>query len=117
MTTHKSVTEYTLYGEYNWDDPIYKVLRRETASPRFKIYMMQHGIMNLLFYQYTDMLALQVRGGDDIDDLMRKQRRLLIEEGMTTEPNEHMAANFEEHGTPHADLEETDFHYGDVWCG
>lgn len=116
MTTH-SVDDLTLHGEYNWNDPIYKVLRRETATPRFKIFLMKKGVLNLLFYQYTDMLALKMRGGGDLDDLMRKQRRLLVEEGVVTKPNETMKESFEEHGLPHEDLEETDFRYGDVWCG
>ena len=63
------VSNLPLYGEYNWDDPIYKVLRRETASPRYKIYLMQNGMLNIVFYQYTDMLALSSRAGIDFDDL------------------------------------------------
>lgn len=117
MTTHKPVKEYTLYGEYNWEDPIYRALRRETASPRFKVFMMQKGMNNLLFYQFTDFLALHPRGKEDLDGLMRKQRRVLIDEGIVTEANERMKNNFKESGLPHKDLEEEDFTYGEVWCG
>lgn len=116
MTTN-SVTDFTLYGEYNWSDPIYKVLRRETASPRFKLFMMKKGILNLLFYQYTDMTAMKLRGGSDLDDIMRKQRRLLVEEGIVTEANELMKNNFDTTKTPYEDLEEADFEFGPVWCG
>ena len=116
MTT-RSVEDLTLHGEYNWEDPIYKVLRRETASPRFKIFMMKKGMLNLLFYQFTDMLAMKLRGGGTLDDLMRKQRRLLVEEGVVTEANEKMKALFEEHASPYEDLEEADYKYGDAWCG
>lgn len=111
-----SVEKHTLYGEYNWNDPIYKVLRRETASPRFKIFLMKKGVVNPLFYQYTDMLALHVRGGENLDDLMRKQRRMLVDEGVTTDANERMKKRFEK-GKPYTDLEEEDYHHGDVWCG
>lgn len=113
----RGVQDLEMYGEYNWDDPIYKVMRRETASPRFKIFMMKKAMLNPLFYQYTDMLALRVRGGDDLDDILRKQRRLLVDEGIVTDANEKMAKSFEETGYPYEDLEETDFRYGDVWCG
>lgn len=113
----RSITDWGLYGEYNWDDPIYKVLRRETASPRFKIYLMKKGVLNLLFYQYTDFLGLRVRGGEDIDDLMRKQRNVLIDEGLTTEENEKMKQRFSDHHLPYGDLEPEDYRYGPVWCG
>ena len=116
MTT-LSVNDLTLHAEYNWEDPIYKVLRRETASPRFKVFMMKKAMLNPLFYQYTDMLALRIRGGGDLDDLMRRQRRLLVEEGVVTESNERMQERMQETGRPYEDLEESDFRYGDVWCG
>lgn len=111
-----SVQQHTLYGEYNWKDPIYKVLRRETTSPRFKIFLMKKGVVNPLFYQYTDFLAMKLRGGGDLDDLMRKQRRMLVDEGVTTDANEKMKHNFTQ-GTPYTDLEEDDFHHAHIWCG
>ena len=112
-----SIEEMTLYGEYNWQDPIYKVLRRETASPRFKIYLMKKGVLNLLFYQYTDMLAMRLRGGGSLDDIMRRQRRLLVDEGYETKANKAMHDNMKQRGIPYKDLEEQDYRYGDVWAG
>lgn len=116
MTTH-NINDLPLYGEYNWDDPIYKVLRRETASPRYKIYLMQQGRLNLVFYQYTDMLALNSRAGVDFDGLFRKQRRMLVDDKIETESNQEMHANFTQTQTPYSDLEEEDWRYGSVWCG
>jgi len=111
-----SVDAFTLYGEYNWEDPIYKVLRRETTSPRFKIFLMKKGVMNPLFYQYTDMLAMRLRGGGTLDSIMRKQRRMLVDEGVVTDANERMKKHMTS-GSPYKDLEEEDFRHGDVWCG
>lgn len=113
----QDIKDLPLYGEYNWSDPIYKIIRRETASPRFKIYMMQQGMLNLLFYQFTDMKALRMRAGIDLDGLMRKQRRLLIEERIVTDANEKMKRNYSQNGHAYEDLEEADYTYGDVWCG
>ena len=112
-----SIKELPLYGEYNWNDPIYKVLRRETASPRYKIYLMKQGVLNPVFYQYTDMLALRSRSEEDFDTLFRKQRRLLIEEGIVTDANQEMHQQFTQTSTPYKDLEEEDFRYSNVWCG
>ena len=111
------IKQLPLYGEYNWDDPIYKVLRRETASPRYKIYLMQQGRLNIVFYQYTDMLALRSRSGIDYDELFRKQRRMLVDEGIITDANEEMKQHFQKTNTPYRDLEEEDWRYGNIWCG
>lgn len=111
------INKLPLYGEYNWDDPIYKVLRRETASPRYKIYLMQQGMLNIVFYQYTDMLALQSRAGVNFDDLFRKQRRMLVEEQIETDANQEMSKHFTQTNTPYKDLEEEDWRYSNIWCG
>ncbi len=116
MTIDK-VDKLTLYGEYNWKDPIYKVLRRETTSPRFKVYMMKKGRLNVLFFQFTDALAFSTRGGDDLDDLFRRQRRLLVDEGILPEKNIVMKNNFLSKKSPYEDLEINDFNHGPLWCG
>lgn len=112
-----NIEEFTLYGEYNWDDPIYKVLRRETASPRFKLFLMKQASLTKVFYQYTDQLALRARGNINLDDLMRKQRRLLVDEGIVTDANETLKENCIENHHPHKDLEEDEYEYAAVWCG
>ncbi len=112
-----TIGKHLLYGEYNWDDPIYKVLRRETASPRYKIYLMQQGVLNLVFYQYTDMKALRSRSAEDFDTLFRKQRRLLVDEGVETDANKEMKKHFENYHAPYKDLEEKDWRYSSIWCG
>lgn len=111
------IKELPLYGEYNWDDPIYKTLRRETASPRYKIYLMKQGTLSTVFYQYTDMLALRSRSAENFDELFRKQRRLLVDEQITTEANDEMKQHFEKNNTPYQDLEESDWRYEKIWCG
>ena len=106
-----------LYAEYAWDDPIYKVMRRETMSPRFKLFLLDKESKDLLFYQYTDWKALRNRSGDDFDAMMREHRNFLVREGVETQPNQEMAKHFSQEGTPYKDLEEEDYHYGKIWCG
>jgi hypothetical protein len=105
------------YAEYAWDDPIYKVMRRETASPRFKLFLLEQKSTDLIFYQYTDMLALRNRSGENFDKLLREHRNFLVREGVETDANQEIARHFSQDVTQYKDLEEEDYHYGKLWCG
>ena len=106
-----------LYAEYAWDDPIYKILRRETASPRFKLFLIDKQSKDLVLYQYTDMLALKPRSGKNFDKLFREHRNFLVREGVETDANQEMIRCFEKTETPYKDLEQEEYAYGTIWCG
>ena len=111
------MTTTNMYAEYAWDDPIYRILRKETASPRFKLFLLKQNSKDILLYQYTDMLALQPRSGENFDALFREHRRFLVREGVETDANERMIECFSENQTPYKDLEQEPFENARIWCG
>ncbi len=108
---------YNMYAEYNWDDPIYKIVRRETASPRYKLFLLQKKELNIIFFQYTDALALQSKNDTPFDALFREQRTQLINEGITTDANERLVKHFLEKKIPYKDDTKEEYAFTDIWCG
>ncbi|MFT4250666.1 MAG: hypothetical protein ACMXYD_04870 [Candidatus Woesearchaeota archaeon] len=111
------MTTIDLYAEYASNDPIYKILRRETASPRFKLFLLEKKSKDLILYQYTDLLALKPRSGKNFDKIFREHRNFLVQEGVETDANQEMIRHFSQTQTPYKDLEEEAFENTRIWCG
>lgn len=111
------MTTTNLYAEYAFNDPIYKILRKETASPRFKLFLITQQSKDIILYQYTDLLALKPRSGENLDALFREHRRYLVREGVQTNANEIMIEHFNDKHTPYKDLEHEPYKTTTIWCG
>lgn len=107
----KYMTTNNLGGEYNWQDPIYLLLKRETASPRFKIFLLKEQIYNQTFYQFCDACALHPYNKENLDELFREARNECVRRNITTLANEEMKEQLSTTNKPYTDKKNT------LWCG
>lgn len=93
-------------GLCNTVDPIQSVVRKESASTRFKVVLAKSGKPSPLFYLTSDT-GLQEAicpAGIRIGDVFRQARERNITSGLSTGANDEMVANFKRNSTPYKDF-------------
>lgn len=75
--------------------PIYKVIKKETISPRGKAILIKKDILDKVFYICTLCGACKEICPNDVDLLsyIKKRRALLVEKGIESKKNREMIEN------------------------
>jgi len=87
--------------------PVYKVILKETVSPRGKSILLKKDVLDKIFYLCTLCKACerecpaQVR----LSEVIREAREMLVENNMETEANKKMIDNIRKFGNPFGKLE------------
>ena len=104
-------------GLCNSVDPIQAVVRKESASSRYKIVLAKQGKTNPLFYLATDAGLQEVicPAGVKLNEVFRLMREKNVVEGIITQDNEEMKTNFLKTGFPYANLNIEEFFDKKVW--
>ena len=104
-------------GLCNTIDPILGVVKKETASTRFKAVLAKDGKSSTAFYLATDMGAQEAvcPANIDLGEAFRLARERSVKAGVTTNANEQMKANFARFGTPYESLSREDFRDKPTW--
>ena len=116
MTT-SNINQCMNCGLCNTVDPLLTAVKKESASTRFKAVLAKQGKTSSLFYLCTDtgMQEQVCPAGISLSEEFRKMRERNVTEGLTTQANEEMKANFLKNGTPYTDMSIEDWHDKPVW--
>lgn len=87
--------------------PVYKVLLRETVSPRGKSILMQNEMLSDVFYLCTLCKACDQKCPADVEvsEEIRNSRKELVEKGIETKANKEMIENIRKYGNPFGKIE------------
>lgn len=87
--------------------PIYKIIKKETVSPRGKAVLIKKDILDKTFYICTLCGACEKVCPNNVDLVshIKKRRSLLIEKGVESKKNREMVENIRTKGHPHSDEE------------
>jgi Fe-S oxidoreductase len=104
-------------GLCNTVDPILTAVKKESASSRFKVVLAKQEKPSPLFYLATDATLQEAvcPAGVKFNEVFRLMREKNIAEGITTQQNERMLANFKKNGTPYDSWDHEEFHDKSVW--
>jgi Fe-S oxidoreductase len=104
-------------GLCNTVDPIFSVAKKESASSRYKIVLAKQEKTSPLFYLTADpgLQEAICPAGVRFTDIFRMMREKNVAEGVTTESNEKMKANFLKTGFPYENLDHEEFFDKKVW--
>ena len=80
--------------------PIFKVILKETASPRAKGILQNNEYMDKLFYLCTMCGACNELCETNSEKNIRKLRAKLVEEGIELKRNKEIIENLKNHGHP-----------------
>lgn len=89
--------------------PVYKIVKKETVSPRGKSILIKKDIIDKTFYICTLCGACKEICPNKVDlpSHIKKRRTLLVESGVESKRNREMAENIRNKGHPHPGTEET----------
>lgn len=97
----------SLCGLCKSECPIFRIIKRETVSPRGKLILMKSGVLDKIFHicnlcgACDEKCPVNVK----IKDEIRKRREDMIAEGMETAANKEMIDNIREFGNPYGKVE------------
>jgi len=104
----KHIKPCSFSGLNREDCPVFRVLRKETVSPRAKVlFIKNENLTNRaeIFYKYCCLCGLCCKRFcfSDMKYLIRKVREYLVENNIETRLNHNIAENIKVHGKPYGD--------------
>jgi Fe-S oxidoreductase len=104
MTRSDHIENCNLCGMCNLSSPIYRTLLKESAGPRFKVFLAKKKEYKKVFY-LSNLATINIEDCPaDIKLDIREIRAEMIKQGNTTPENEKMRKNIIEHGNPFGKL-------------
>lgn len=97
---YQSIDNCNLCGACSLNCPVYAVLRKESATPRFKVFLAKKKIYNELFLLCTACGACVQDCPAKIILDIRKIRQELLKLGFETKSNQQMRDNIKSYGNP-----------------
>jgi Fe-S oxidoreductase len=103
----KTADHCNLCGICNTNCPVFKVLLKESAGPRFKTFLAQSQILREVFFLCTrcGVCVLECPAGVEIPCL--EMREKLVEKGFETPQNKLMRENIKLYGNPFGQMKKT----------
>lgn len=94
------ITNCNLCGECNVACPVYSVLKKESAAPRFKLFLSKQNILNNIFFLCTDCKSCERNCNAEVKFPIMKARKELNDKNMNTKQNLVMKENIMLFGNP-----------------
>lgn len=101
---HNQVENCNLCGACNLNCPVYKVLIKESAGPRFKAFLTKKKDYKEVFFLCTECRACAQDCPADIDLKCIETRSKMVERGFETSANKQMRDNIKLHGNPFGEV-------------